>query len=73
MQLLDINMAEENNEIMIEDEAIALEDTDDSTIADAGVSGIIPFVQERYDRAEDYRRNDEERWLRSYTNYRWIY
>ncbi len=66
-------MAEENNEIMIEDDAIALEDTDDPVIADAGVNGIIPFVQERYDRAEDYRRNDEERWLRSYTNYRGIY
>ena len=58
---------------MIEDDAIALEDTDDPVIADAGVNGIIPFVQERYDRAEDYRRNDEERWLRSYTNYRGIY
>ena len=66
-------MAEENNEIMIEDDAIALEDTDDSDLSDAGVNGIIPFVQERYDRAEDYRRNDEERWLRSYTNYRGIY
>ena len=66
-------MAEENNEIMIEDDAIALEDTNDPDLSDAGVNGIIPFVQERYDRAEDYRRNDEERWLRSYTNYRWIY
>ena len=37
------------------------------------MSGIIPFIRERYDRAEDYRRNDEERWLRSYTNYRGIY
>ncbi len=46
-------MAEENNEIMIEDDAIALEDTDESEIADAGVNSIIPFVQERYDRAED--------------------
>ena len=66
-------MAEENNEIMIEADAIALEDTEDCVISDVGVNGIIPFVQERYDRAEDYRRNDEERWLRSYTNYRGIY
>jgi len=66
-------MAEENNEIMIEDDAIALEDTNDPDLSDVGVNGIIPFVQERYDRAEDYRRNDEERWLRSYTNYRGIY
>jgi hypothetical protein len=28
---------------------------------------------ERYQRAEDYRYNDEERWLRSYRNYRGLY
>ena len=64
-------MAEED--ITLDSDSIALEDTEDSEIADAGVNGIIPFIQERYDRAEDYRRNDEERWLRSYTNYRGIY
>ena len=66
-------MAEENNEIMIEDDAVALEDSNDSDVTDEEVVGIIPFIQERYDRAEDYRKNDEERWLRSYTNYRGIY
>ena len=64
-------MAEE--EITLDDDSIALQDVKDSTIDDAKVSSIIPFVQDRYDRAEDYRRNDEERWLRSYTNYRGIY
>ena len=66
-------MAEENNEIMIEDEAIALEDAEDSVVSDVGVSGVIPFIMERYQRAEDYRTNDEERWLRSYRNYRGLY
>ena len=61
-------MAED--EIMIEDDAIALEDTDDSAEADADVSNIIPFIMERYSRAEDYRYQDEERWLRAYRNYR---
>ena len=28
---------------------------------------------DRYQRAEDYRNNDEERWLRSYRNYRGLY
>ena len=51
-------MAEENNEIMIEDEAIALEDAEDSVVSDVGVSGVIPFIMERYQRAEDYRTND---------------
>ncbi len=63
----------EDNEIMIEDDAIALEDTDESVVADTGVSGIIPFIMERYRRAEDYRQQDEERWLRSYRNYRGLY
>jgi len=64
-------MAEE--EIMIEDDAIALEDTDDSVVVDADVSKIIPFITERYKRSEDYRYQDEERWLRAYRNYRGLY
>ncbi|BCV03477.1 MAG: hypothetical protein CM15mV68_080 [uncultured marine virus] len=64
-------MAED--EIMIEDDAIALEDTDDTTVEDADVSNIIPFIMERYKRAEDYRYQDEERWLRAYRNYRGLY
>ena len=65
-------MAEEND-IMIEDDAIALEDTEDTVTKDAGVSSIIPFIQERFSRAEDYRENDEQRWLRAYRNYRGLY
>jgi len=64
-------MAEE--EIMIEDDAIALEDTDDSVVEDADVSSIIPFIYERYQRSEDYREQDEDRWLRAYRNYRGLY
>ena len=60
-------------EISIEDDAIALEDTDDTVAQDADVSNIIPFVMERYRRAEDYRYQDEERWLRAYRNYRGLY
>ena len=62
-----------DDEIMIEDDAIALEDTDDTTVEDVEVSNIIPFIMERYQRAEDYRYQDEERWLRSYRNYRGLY
>ena len=64
-------MAEE--EIIMDDDAIALEDSEESVITDADVSNIIPFVMDRYQRAEDYRNNDEERWLRSYRNYRGLY
>ena len=64
-------MAEDD--IMIEDDAIALEDTEDSASFDADVSNIIPFIIERFKRAEDYRYQDEERWLQSYRNYRGLY
>jgi len=64
-------MAEDD--IMIEDDAIALEDTDDSFSTDVSVSSIIPFIQERYQKAEDYRYQDEERWIRAYRNYRGLY
>ena len=62
-----------DDEIMIEDDAIALEDTEDTVAEDVDVSNIIPFVMERYQRAEDYRYQDEERWLRAYRNYRGLY
>ena len=64
-------MAED--EIMIEDDAIALEDTDDTSTTDIDVSNIIPFVMDRYKKSEDYRYHDEERWLRAYRNYRGLY
>jgi len=64
-------MAEE--EIMIEDKAIGLEDTEDSIVDDAQVTSMVEFVSEKYQRSEDYRNNDEERWLRAYRNYRGLY
>ena len=62
-----------DDEIMIEDDAVVLEDAEDSVIEDADVTNIIPFIMERYKRAEDYRYQDEERWLRAYRNYRGLY
>ena len=64
-------MAEE--EIILDADSIALEDSDETSITDSSIANIIPFVMERYQRAEDYRYNDEERWLRSYRNYRGLY
>src|SRR6056300_1007109 len=64
-------MAED--EIMIEDDAVVLEDAEDSVVEDADVSSIIPFIMERYKRSEDHRYQDEERWLRAYRNYRGLY
>ena len=63
----------EQDEVTLDDDSIALEDVEESGSGDVNVSGIIPFVMDRYQRAEDYRNNDEERWLRSYRNYRGLY
>ena len=62
-------MAEDIN---IEDDAIALEDIDGEA-EDANVSGLVDYVYEKYKRAENYRENDEDRWLRAYRNYRGFY
>ena len=62
-----------DDEFNIEDDAIALEDTDDSIVDDAELSSIIPFINEKYQRSEDYREQDEDRWLRAYRNYRGLY
>ena len=64
-------MAEE--EIIVEDDAIALEDSDDTSVSDTNSIGLIPFIMDKYQRADNYRENDEERWLRSYRNYRGLY
>ena len=61
------------DDMMIEDDAIALEDSDDTSVSDVDVSKIIPFIMERYKRSEDYRYQDEERWLKAYRNYRGLY
>ena len=63
----------EDNDNFIEDDAIALEDSDDSSIDDVDTSNIIPFIMEKYNRADDFRQQDEQRWLRSYRNYRGLY
>ena len=64
-------MAEEEN--IMEDKAIILEDTEDSVVDDIKVNSMVDFVSEKYKRSEDYRNNDEERWLRAYRNYRGLY
>ena len=66
-------MAEEQDEILLEENAASLDDSTDTSIDDLSASNIIPFVMERYTRADKYREHDEQRWLRSYRNYRGLY
>ena len=53
------------------DEVVAAEDGSEKLFE--SVNSVISFVKERYSRAEDARLVDEERWLRSYRNYRGLY
>ena len=71
MQHLDINMAEE--EINIEADAIALEDSEDSTATDYEVENLVDHEIAQFKKSEDYRYEDELRWTRAYRNYRGLY
>ena len=53
-----------------ETQALALEE---DTKKDDELSGLIDFIEQRYNRSKDWRRFDEERWLQSYRNYRGLY
>ena len=64
-------MAED--EINIEDDALSLEDSEDSNITDTEVKGIANHVMSQFKKSEDYRYDDETRWVRAYRNYRGIY
>ena len=46
-----------------------LEDGDDET----PTSGLVSIIKERFLRAEEERRTDENRWLQAYRNYRGVY
>ncbi|MAJ43742.1 MAG: hypothetical protein CBC83_02395 [Flavobacteriales bacterium TMED123] len=63
----------EEDNTFIEEESIALEDSNQSSLDDYKTNNIIPYIEGRYKRAEDYRKQDEERWLTAYRNYRGIY
>ena len=53
------------DDFTIEQDAIHLEDADESR--DEEIATLVPFVVDRYKRAEDYRYQDEERWIKSYS------
>ena len=65
-------MAEEEN--MMETDAIALDDIkEDSVNEDMDVANIVDYVMGRFKKSEDYRYEDELRWVRAYRNYRGLY
>ena len=59
---------------MDEDNSSYIEDTsDDKLSSDPATGTILGFVEERYSKAEKARYSDEQRWIKSYQNYRGIY
>ena len=57
----------------MDDKAVGLPDSKDVYQDAFQANGLVAFLDERFTRAEDARRFDEERWLRAYRNYRGIY
>jgi hypothetical protein len=57
------------------DVQVALDDVSsvEKAIATPERTDIVAYIEERFRRAEDARRNDEDRWLRSYRNFRGVY
>ena len=54
-------------------EQIALDDVEESSMEDPETLQLVRFVEERYNKSEDARRQDEERWIQAYRNYRGVY
>ena len=57
----------------LEDESINLGDVSNINEEDAVAGPIVQLLMDKYTKAETTRRNDEERWLRAYRNYRGLY
>jgi hypothetical protein len=57
----------------MDDKAVGLPDSKDVYEDIFQGNSLMAFLDERFSRAEDARRSDEDRWLRAYRNYRGIY
>jgi hypothetical protein len=65
----------ESEELYIDDEESSfVEDKKDSEGQDDPIVGtVVTFIEEKFSRAEKARYSDEQRWIKSYQNYRGIY
>ena len=66
---------EDENDIYEADSDLqfALDDAEEVSKESTDTQKLMRFVMERYTKAEDTRRQDEERWLQAYRNYRGLY
>ena len=56
-----------------QDTVVALEEDGDVALENSEYASVANFVESQFQRAKDSRRNDEDRWLMAYRNYRGIY
>ena len=63
-------MAQNN---FMDDKSISLGDKKEGEAAPFMGSSLLSFLNERYTKSEESRRQDEQRWVRAYRNYRGIY
>ena len=67
----DENLAEE---VYMEDAEVSfIEDTDEDSKADPSVGTIVGYIQKRFQKAENARNAEEQRWIKDYRNYRGLY
>ena len=73
MALMDKPVGMSPEEATEADAVVALDETGDVEEENLEYAGVAGFVDSQYRRSKDARQPDEERWLRSYRNYRGIY
>ena len=66
-------MAIDNDTQFETDDVSAVEDVSAKANVDPAVGNVVYFVKERFNKAEDARQADEDRWLKAYRNYRGLY
>jgi len=67
----DENLAEE---VYMEDAEVSfIEDTDEDSMSDPSVGTIVGYIQKRFEKAENARNSEEQRWIKAYRNYRGLY
>lgn len=66
-------MVKKSDTPFMDDKAVGLPDSKDVYQDMFKGSSLVSFLEERFTRAEEARRHDEQRWLRAYRNYRGIY
>ena len=64
---------EDQDDIFEADVQITLDDVEERSSEDPEVIALVRYIMERYNKAEDTRRQDEDRWLQAYRNYRGLY